>query len=89
MLPESYVMMLTNSDVRGSEYEEIMNSGVDDYFLKPFPFEKILLHLRKGLRQQKILLQKNQLVDKLRQFKMRRDTQENRISERIDGSRSS
>ena len=44
MFPEAYVMMLTNNDVKESEYEEIMNSGVDDYFLKPYSFKKILLH---------------------------------------------
>jgi len=50
MFPEAYVMMLTNNEVEENEYEEIINSGVDDYFLKPCSFKKILLHLRKGLR---------------------------------------
>ena len=58
MFPEAYVMMLTNNNVKESEYEEIMNSGVDDYFIKPYSFKKILLHLRKGLKQHNILLKK-------------------------------
>ena len=60
MFPEAYVMMLTNNEVVESEYEEIMNSGVDDYFIKPLSFNKILLHLRKGLKQHNIFPQKNQ-----------------------------
>jgi DNA-binding response OmpR family regulator len=84
VLPEVYVMMLTNNDVKESEYEEIMNSGVDDYFLKPCSFKKILLHLRKGLRHQNILLRKNELEDELKQLKKRGDIQENRISKRTN-----
>ena len=56
MFPEAYVMMLTNNEVEENEYEEIINSGVDDYFLKPCSFKKILLHLRKGLKQYNIIL---------------------------------
>ena len=56
--PEAYVMMLTNNEVEENEYEEIINSGVDDYFLKPCSFKKILLHLKKGLKQHDIFLQK-------------------------------
>jgi DNA-binding response OmpR family regulator len=82
MFPEAYVMMLTNNDVGENEYEEIINSGVDDYFLKPFSFRKILLHLRKGLKQHNILLQKNQLEEELSQIKKRGDVQETKGLER-------
>ena len=61
--PELYVMMLTNSDVKENKYEEIFHAGVDDYFVKPFSFTRILLHLRKGLKEHNILLQKNQPFD--------------------------
>ena len=50
-LPGLYVMMLTNSEVDEREYEEIIRSGVDDYFLKPLSFNRILLHLEKGLKR--------------------------------------
>jgi len=61
--PELYVMMLTNSDLKENKYEEIIHAGVDDYFVKPFSFTRILLHLRKGLKEHNILLQKNQPFD--------------------------
>jgi DNA-binding response OmpR family regulator len=64
--PEGYVMLLTHGDIRESEYEEIIDAGVDDLFLKPFPVKKILLHLRKGLKQRQNLLQKRRLADELR-----------------------
>ncbi|MBI5584202.1 MAG: hypothetical protein HY892_10280 [Deltaproteobacteria bacterium] len=49
--PELYVMMLTNAQVNEQEYEQIIRAGVDDYFLKPVSFNRILLHLDKGLKQ--------------------------------------
>jgi DNA-binding NtrC family response regulator len=48
--PGLYVMMLTNNEVNEPEYEELIRAGVDDYFLKPVPFNRILLHLEKGLK---------------------------------------
>ena len=50
--PGLYVMMLTNNEVNEPEYEEIIRAGVDDYFLKPVSFNRILLHLEKGLKKQ-------------------------------------
>ena len=50
-LPGLYVMMLTNNEVDEREYEEIIRAGVDDYFLKPVSFNRILLHLEKGLKR--------------------------------------
>ena len=50
MSPEAYVMMITDKDTKEEEYEEVLHSGVDDFFLKPMPIKKILLHLKKGLR---------------------------------------
>ena len=49
--PGLYVMMLTNNEVDEKEYEEIIRAGVDDYFLKPVSFNRILLHLEKGLKR--------------------------------------
>ena len=64
--PEAYVMFLTHGELKESEYEEIIDAGADDFFLKPFPSKKILLHLRKGLKQRQNLLQKKRLADQLK-----------------------
>ena len=66
--PEAYVMLLTHGEIKESEYEEIIDAGVDDFFLKPFPVTKILLHLRKGLKQRQNLLQKRRLADELKRI---------------------
>jgi DNA-binding response OmpR family regulator len=63
--PETYVMMLTSKELNDEKYKEILNAGVDDLFEKPFAAAKILLHLKKGLRQRNIFLQKKQLEQKL------------------------
>lgn len=69
--PELYIMMLTNRDVGDSEYRRITNAGVDDLFLKPFSGEKILLHLKKGLRQRKLILHKKKMEKELNQNKVK------------------
>jgi DNA-binding NtrC family response regulator len=67
--PELYVMMLTHENLAEEEYGEIMSSGIDDFFLKPISTERILIHLKKGLRQRKILLQKKHLEQRLNEIK--------------------
>jgi len=63
--PEIYVMMLTSRELSEEKYKEILNVGVDDLFKKPFTPVKIFLHLKKGLRQRNIFIQKRQLEQKL------------------------
>ena len=58
MCPESYVMMITDKEIREDEYEKIMQVGIDDYFLKPMPINKILFHLQKGLKYRGLLAEK-------------------------------
>jgi len=70
---ELYVMMLTHENLEEKEYKKIMSAGIDDFFLKPISSEKILIHLKKGLRQRKILLQKKRLEQKLNQIKMNKN----------------
>jgi DNA-binding response OmpR family regulator len=74
--PELYVMMLTYENLEEKEYKQIMSAGIDDFFLKPISSEKILIHLKKGLRQRKILLQKKRLEQRLNQIKTNRNVRE-------------
>jgi DNA-binding NtrC family response regulator len=67
--PGIYVMILTNGEVKAREYEEIINAGVDDFFTKPFSSEKILLHLKKGLKQREVFIQKDRLEQELDRVK--------------------
>jgi DNA-binding response OmpR family regulator len=74
--PETYIMMITDNDVKEDEYEEIMSAGVDDYFLKPIPVTKILIHLKKGLKQRHICLQKKKIENELASMTNNKNTQE-------------
>jgi DNA-binding response OmpR family regulator len=67
--PEAYVMMLTADELTEKEYQEVITAGVDDYFVKPFPSWKILVHLGKGLRQRSLLLQKKRQEQELGRLK--------------------
>ena len=74
--PELYVMMVTYENLEEKEYMKIVSSGIDDFFLKPISGEKILIHLKKGLRQRRILLQKKRLEQRLNEIKTNRSGQE-------------
>ena len=49
--PESYVLLLTNVNLDRKTHKEVIAAGVDEYFVKPFPLEKILVYLEKGTRE--------------------------------------
>jgi len=74
--PELYVMMLTYENLEEKEYRRTMSSGIDDFFLKPISVERILIHLRKGLRQRKILIQKRRLEQRLSEISANRNIRE-------------
>jgi DNA-binding NtrC family response regulator len=82
MFPESYVMMITNQPVKDEEYEEVMTSGVDDYFLKPMPIKKVILHLQKGLKNRILLIEKKRLERELEDFGFEREGKSPEIEQR-------
>jgi DNA-binding NtrC family response regulator len=78
--PELYVMMLTHENLKEEEYNRIISSGIDDFFLKPTSSEKILTHLRKGLSNRKMLLRKKQLEQRLVKIKLSRNVERAAVS---------
>ena len=74
--PELYVMMLTYENLEEKEYRKIMSSGIDDLFLKPISVERILIHLKKGLRHRRIIIQKKRLEQRLNEIRTNRNVQE-------------
>jgi DNA-binding NtrC family response regulator len=78
--PELYVMMLTCENLGEKEYKKIMSAGIDDFFLKPISSEKILIHLKKGLRQRKVFLQKKRLEQKLKEMRRNGNVREIALS---------
>lgn len=53
--PHIYVMMITRAIIDLDIYMEVIKSGVDDLFMKPFSVEKMLVHLQKGLKMGEII----------------------------------
>ena len=49
--PGSYVLLLTNVNLDRKAHKEVIAAGVDDYFVKPFPLEKIPVYLEKGMSE--------------------------------------
>lgn len=87
--PELYVMMLTAENLEEREYKKMMNAGIDDLFLKPISTEKILIHLKKGLRHRKVLLQKKRLEQRLSEMRTNRNIQEIALSRESLGQKKS
>lgn len=74
--PELYVMMLAPENLEKEQYGKIMSSGIDDFFLKPISIEKILIHLKEGLRQRKIFVEKKRLQQRSNQIRTERNFRE-------------
>jgi len=53
--PETYTIIVTNTLVDENTYERLFAAGVDDFILKPYSPEKILVHITKGLRHKDLI----------------------------------
>ena len=60
--PETYLILMTDAPVDEEGYERIFNSGADDLIIKPFPPEKLLVHVRRGLRQRASILRQKKMA---------------------------
>ncbi len=59
--PETFIIMITNSVLDAETYSKLFATGLDDLILKPYSPEKILVHIKKGLRQRDLILRKEQV----------------------------
>jgi PleD family two-component response regulator len=62
--PETYIIMVSNAFIDEKTYERLFAKGLDDFILKPYSPDKILVHVGKGLRQRN-LIQKAKKFEKL------------------------
>jgi PleD family two-component response regulator len=68
--PEIYIIMNTSTEIDDLSYERLFTLGLDDYLLKPYAPGKLLVHVKKAIRQREIILEnkekeKQSLVDPL------------------------
>ena len=60
--PETYLILMTDAQVDEEGYARIFNSGADDLITKPFPPEKLLVHVRRGLQQRASILRQKKMA---------------------------
>jgi len=54
--PETYIIILTNAIIDEQTYKKLFEVGVDDFILKPYSPEKVLVHISKGLKQRDLVV---------------------------------
>ena len=59
--PETYVTIVTNSAIDEKTYENLFAIGADDFILKPYSPERILVHVKKGIKQRDLILKVKEL----------------------------
>ena len=59
--PETYIIMVTHAEIDQTTYEALFDIGVDDLIMKPYPPRKILVHIKKGIRQRSLILKKQEV----------------------------
>lgn len=59
--PETNILIVTNSSIDEKTYEKLFMIGVDDIILKPYSPEKILVHIRRGLKRRSLILKAQEL----------------------------
>lgn len=59
--PETNILIVTNATIDEKAYEKLYMIGVDSIILKPYSPEKILVHIKKGLKQRSLILKMQEL----------------------------
>ncbi|MGA2516020.1 MAG: response regulator [Thermodesulfobacteriota bacterium] len=59
--PETYVIIVTNAAIDEKTYENLFAIGVDDFILNPYSPERILVHVKKGIKQRDLILRVKEL----------------------------
>lgn len=59
--PETYIIMVTHAEIDNTTYEALFDIGLDDLIFKPCPPDRILVHIRKGIRQRNLILKKQEV----------------------------
>jgi PleD family two-component response regulator len=54
--PEVYIIIVTNASVDEKTYEKLFAIGVDDFIQKPYSPKRVLVHVKKGLKQRDLII---------------------------------
>ncbi|MGQ9776889.1 MAG: response regulator [Thermodesulfobacteriota bacterium] len=64
--PETYLIMIANALIDGETYERLFNAGLDEFILKPYSPDKILVHIKKGLKERERIIE----IEKLKRLNL-------------------
>jgi PleD family two-component response regulator len=59
--PGTYIIIVTNAIVDEETYKKLFTIGVDDFILKPYSPGRILVHVKKGLKQRELIIKMREL----------------------------
>lgn len=59
--PETYIIMIANALIDSETYGRLFDIGLDEFILKPYSPDKILVHIKRGLKQRELILQLGEL----------------------------
>ena len=59
--PETYIIIVTNASISEQIYDNLFKIGVDDFIPKPYSPERVLVHVKKGLKQRDFILKLQKL----------------------------
>lgn len=54
--PETFIIIVSNAAVDEKTYEKLFTIGADDFILKPYSPDKIIVHIKKGLKQRDLMI---------------------------------
>lgn len=61
--PATYILMIANALIDEKTYEKLFLTGVDDFILKPYSPDKIIVHIKKGLKQRDLIIRLRRLEE--------------------------
>lgn len=59
--PETCIIIVTNASIDEKTYDRLFAIGLDDFIPKPYSAERILVHVRKGLKQRDLIVRQQTL----------------------------
>ena len=57
LAPETYLIVSTSVIIDDPSYKDMFDVGLDDLLVKPYGQEKLMAHIEKGIKSQKIFLE--------------------------------
>jgi len=63
--PETYIILNTSAIIDDLTYGKLFNNGLDDYLLKPYAPEKLMVHVKKGFKQRGLIIENREKGSRL------------------------